>query len=782
VVNLSIMTASPYRADPATEPLDLTDPAPPVIDRATERYEPVEEPTPQPLTAWAEPSPEVEDRGAGGRMVLGWALSLLAAAWIAFAAWSLGTAASSSIPSAAEISQGIAILAGPLGLLGLVWLMFGRTRRREGERFTRTVIAMRSETRSLEAVLAVLRERIADEHSALTSMADRLMSLGDEASVRLGTVRRDLESGADALSRQGIALDQAAQSARVDLGILLEDLPRAEASARLINEQLRTGGQEATGHAATLETQLAAIGERTREADEQIGAAAQRLVAHLSQIDGASGSAAERIAATAQDATSRLDALLVHAAEALQHVRTGIDAEAQAVTALVTQSAAGIGKAGIEASEALATRLSAAGGGLDRLGARIAEHDAASQRLVAGLDRGLADLDQRFVDLAAEGDSRAAAVAASIGRVRGSLDELSVQSAASDASLAGLAARTAALNQHVAELQTDIGARLSDSLSGAEGTTERLAAAVAAARPGVEELHSLAFSAADRLSAGAHEIGEQQGLVRGLLASITDGVGGAEEHLARLNSVIANANLGASRLQAETGPALVAALMQVRDASAHAANRAREAIHAVIPQSAQMMATETRKALEAAVRDGVAEQLREVETVATRAVEAAQSASERLTRQMLSIGQSAAALEAHIEKSQHDSRAADSEAFAKRSAMLIDSMHSAAIDVGKILSDEVDDRAWAAYLKGDRGVFTRRAVRLLGNSETRGLGAHYDTDGEFHASVDRYVHDFEAMLRRVLNERDGGMMGVTLLSSDMGKLYAALAQLVDRKR
>ena len=41
-------------------------------------------------------------------------------------------------------------------------------------------------------------------------------------------------------------------------------------------------------------------------------------------------------------------------------------------------------------------------------------------------------------------------------------------------------------------------------------------------------------------------------------------------------------------------------------------------------------------------------------------------------------------------------------------------MHSAAIDVGKILSDEIDDKAWGSYIKGNRGVFTRRAVRLIG--------------------------------------------------------------------
>ena len=162
-------------------------------------------------------------------------------------------------------------------------------------------------------------------------------------------------------------------------------------------------------------------------------------------------------------------------------------------------------------------------------------------------------------------------------------------------------------------------------------------------------------------------------------------------------------------------------------------------------------------------------------------VESARAASDRLTQQMLTLGQSAAALEQHVEETAKDQREKDSEAFVRRVSLLIDSMHSAAIDVGKILSDEIDDKAWESYIKGNRGVFTRRAVRLLGGGETRAIKAHYDADLEFQRSVNRYIADFETMLRRVVAERDGGMIAVTLMSSDMGKLYAALAQ-VDRRR
>jgi hypothetical protein len=38
------------------------------------------------------------------------------------------------------------------------------------------------------------------------------------------------------------------------------------------------------------------------------------------------------------------------------------------------------------------------------------------------------------------------------------------------------------------------------------------------------------------------------------------------------------------------------------------------------------------------------------------------------------------------------------------------------------------------------------------------------------------------MLRSVLSTRDGHALAVTLLSSDMGKLYVALAQAIERLR
>jgi hypothetical protein len=164
------------------------------------------------------------------------------------------------------------------------------------------------------------------------------------------------------------------------------------------------------------------------------------------------------------------------------------------------------------------------------------------------------------------------------------------------------------------------------------------------------------------------------------------------------------------------------------------------------------------------------------------ALASARRASERLTRQLVTIGETAAAIESRIDEERAAREEKDAESLTRRVALLIESLNSTAIDVTKILSNEVTDTAWAAYLKGDRGVFTRRAVRLLDSGEAREILRHYEEEPEFRDQVNRYIHDFEAMLRRVLADKDGSPLSITLLSSDMGKLYVALAQAIERLR
>ena len=718
----------------------------------------------------------------GGRQVLGWALAILALLWTGYTAWSAGRALADQPLSSPAIAQWVAILTGPLALMGLVWLMFGRTRRKETERFTRSVISMRTEARSLQDVLAALSHQIEENHRTLGLMAGDLMGLGDQAATRLGAITADLSAGSQTLAEQGAALDRAAEAARNDIGVLLSDLPEAEDSARRMAETLREAGRSAVEQAGRFEGQVDRLATQAQQADELVDQASQRLLANLTQIESAGASAVQRVSEAGSETSATVDALLARSAEALAEIRGGIDAQAAAVSALVAQSQAGIGRAGIDASELLGERLTSAGATLDGLSSRIAEQERASQRLIADLDTGLAALDERFLDLARSGDERANHVQTALVRLRSELEGLAASTTAQDSSLDGLADRTQRLREGLDQLGQVLQGEMSSTLSEAEAGAARMAASAEAARPNVELMRDAAVEAANRIESGASNVEAQQERLAALMTSVDLGVSQAEQRLAELSAAVAAASAEADRLSGETGPALIEALVRVKDTAAHAAERAREAIAKVIPEAASQLSEQARAALEKAVRDSVETKLAELDQVATRAVTTAREASDRLTAQMLSIGQSAAALEAHIERSREAQMKDSGEEFARRVSLLMDSMHSASIDVQKILSDEVDDKAWNHYLKGNRGVFTRRAVRLLGGTEGRAIAAQYESDHEFQNAVNHYVHDFEAMLRRVLAERDGGMIAVTLMSSDMGKLYAALAQAVEKRR
>jgi ABC-type transporter Mla subunit MlaD len=727
---------------------------------------------------WDESRAEGDVHATGGRAVLGYALLVLAVLWIGYTAWSAGRALAAQPLSSPQIAQWVAIAAGPLALLGLVWLMFGRTRRKEAERFTRSVVAMRSEARALEGLLGVLSQRISDSRSELGAVAENLMRLGDEATARLGAVTGELGQGSERLAHHAGLFDRAAEAARNELGVILDDLPRAEQHARNIAEQLRASGADTAARTAELDSQVAALSERTREADQVVAAAAQRLVGHLTHIESAGAAAAARVGEAESSFSTAVDSLLDRTALTLDEIRGGIDAQSAAVTALVEQSSVGIGRAGVEAAQALCTNVASANVALEFLSARVAEQERSSLRITSEIDRALSELEQRFTALAETGDDRAARFSQALARSRAELDSFAEASGGQDQAISTLAERTQGLRAGIEQLAANVREELGEAVQ----QSERLAQSAQTLRPEIEWLRDAAGEASERIAASGEGIAEQQDRFAALLAALDDGVGTAENRLVTLSGAISDAQAEAARLSAETGPALVQAMVQVREAAAHAAQRAREAIASIVPESAESLSQSTREALERVIRESVEERLSEVEAVAARAVESARSATERLTDQMLSLGQSATALEQHVERQQAGDRERASEEFARRVSMLMDSMHSASIDVGKILSDEVDEKAWESYLKGNRGVFTRRAVRLLDGSESRAIRSHYEADGEFQQSVNRYVHDFEAMLRRVLAERDGGMIAVTLMSSDMGKLYAALAQSIDRRR
>jgi hypothetical protein len=715
-----------------------------------------------------------------GAKLLAALLIVLGMAWVAGAAWVAARSAAQVTPQA--IVQWVPIFCAPLILLGLVWLLFGKTFRRETERFNRAVAAMHSESAALESLLAIVATRLEENHARLTTEAAKLMSLGDEAADRLGRVAHYLAKESAKLDQKSTALESAAEAARVDIGVLLHDLPRAEEQARAVASAMKEAGLDAHERAGALESQMASLVVRGREADEVVGGAAQRLAAHLARIESTAASATTRMDEAAASMAAAVDTTMTRAGEAVDAARSGLDAQGAATLAMIEQSRAALERAGDDASRSLGQRLDTLSTKLASLSEHLAAQDAASQALVTGLSKELNDLDQRFAQLAETGTNRTEGLETSVESVRRIVNQLLIELGSGNDRTSELIVRANEMTQALTSITRQLDSDVPEALTRVEEQAVRAHAAAGAIVPEAEAIRALADAAAAKVAEADASMRSQREALEALIANLDQGLAGAEQQLRAIGAAAGEAGDLSRKLVADSGPELVEALVRVRETAQQAAERAREAIAAVIPASAASLADASRQAVTEAVSGTVNEQLGLLTELAERAMATARKASDRLTRQMLTIGKTSAAIEARIDESERAREEHEAQNLSRRVALLMESLNSTAIDVTKILSNEVTDTAWTSYLRGDRGVFTRRAVRLLSSGEARQIAQHYEQEPEFREQVNRYIHDFEAMLRRVLADRDGSSLGITLLSSDMGKLYVALAQAIERLR
>ena len=203
---------------------------------------------------------------------------------------------------------------------------------------------------------------------------------------------------------------------------------------------------------------------------------------------------------------------------------------------------------------------------------------------------------------------------------------------------------------------------------------------------------------------------------------------------------------------------------------------------ASISALAARLGEESGAAIDKAMKNRAAEAAGQLEQAAAHAAGVSREAAVQLRDQLAKVSELTGHLEQRVAHARAKAEDQVDNDFARRVAMITESLNSHAIDIARAVDSDVSDTAWASYLKGDRGVFTRRAVRLLESGEAKAIAQLYEQDPVFSDHVSRYIHDFEAMLRQLLSTRDGHALGVTLLSSDMGKLYVALAQAIERLR
>jgi len=344
---------------------------------------------------------------------------------------------------------------------------------------------------------------------------------------------------------------------------------------------------------------------------------------------------------------------------------------------------------------------------------------------------------------------------------------------------------------------TDSGVRLLEILqSGANTCREELAVAIDGANAsleGVEQRASQVGAIMLRTSGSGNDLSGYLVQTRQQINAATEAMAGfkaqlaedTEDALARLQGLrggFARLAEESGTLAGQTQDALREALGALEVAITKALTSLDEGAREKMLALAGSLGAEAVEVLERTLRLESAATLGKLEQSAAHASGVGREAAIQLRDQLVKVNELTGNLEQRVARARELAEEQVNNDFTRRMALITDSLNSAAIDITGALSREVADTAWDAYLKGDRGIFTRRAVKLVDNGTARDIATLYAADETFKSNVGRYIHDFEALLRQTLSTRDGHVLSVTMLGSDMGKLYVALAQAIQRFR
>ncbi len=365
-----------------------------------------------------------------------------------------------------------------------------------------------------------------------------------------------------------------------------------------------------------------------------------------------------------------------------------------------------------------------------------------------------------------------------------------------DAQLAAKRSELAETEKQMAEL-TEAGVRLLEIIqSGAKHSREDLPQAIETAAASLDAIgeratsfSTLMFSASEKaeglgdyLIATQSKIEDADNSINALQSKLSEQSEDALAKLQGLRGGFTRLTKESENFAGETQEKLREAIGLLETATQSAFTALEDGARERIGTLAGDISKDAVAEIERALRSDTAETIGKLEQAASHASGVGREATAQLRDQLAKVNELTKNLEQRIARAHEQAEEKVGNDFARRMALITDSLNSSAIDIASALSTEVTDTAWDSYLKGDRGIFTRRAVRLIDNGEAKEIAELYQRDDEFKANVNRYIHDFEGMLRPILSTRDGNALGVTMLGSDTGKLYVVLAQAIERFR
>jgi hypothetical protein len=621
-----------------------------------------------------------------------------------------------------------------------------------------------------EQQVHALRDMIDQALAEFTSQSEQFAALTDQRFAALE------ERGAEFRTQLEAHEIEALAAVRTRAGAMAEEL---ESARKLLDEHEAESLTSLRARLAAMRDESGAIARSLRDGESsaldawraataQLEENLRKAIAEVGAIDAKAMQAArDRLAALADEA-AQVDSRLVE--------RDRLFAEQ------VEQREA----AGQERQAAWLAQLEEQMSKFDAATAeRQAGQDEQARKLIAQGETVTAQLEQfaaRMRDVAATGTEAEAGIAASLAALSHKLAASREALAGTDTAIARLTDDSVRLLELIPASVHHTGTDLPGAMTKSEARLEEISQRALMLRETVSEAEARGEALSAYVISSRDELAATMGQLGLLHDGLTERSGAHAATLAELRQALEDIHGQNERLagqaQGELREAIAALQESAREAIAGIENMSAASISAV----AERLSAESGTAIEKAMRARAAEAAGALEMAAAHAAGASREAAVQLRDQLAKVNELAGNLERRVAQARERAEEQVDNDFARRVALITEALNSNAIDITRALDVDVADSAWSSYLKGDRGIFTRRAVRLLDTGETKAVAQLYTTDKAFRDHVSRYIHDFEAMLRQLLSTRDGHAMGVTLLSSDMGKLYVALAQAIERLR
>ncbi|MCE7796945.1 hypothetical protein LWE61_10285 [Sphingobium sufflavum] len=689
---------------------------------------------------------EMEERAATqarGRLFTGIAILMVGLLWAAGAAWAL-------IPGLAPVAAAsslltVAAVATPLLLLFILWAIVARRSADPVMRWTDYTqgVAERAD-RSLE-YLAAAEARLHQAYSALDQQSLNSSLLSEGSAETLLAAARRIEAQSNSAEKALRSSGDAASEALALVNAIDQSVPGLESRLTGLSRTLGQSSAELARQGGVLEEQLRNAAIVAEEARLQITQSHDATVDRLGSLQEATRATSDELNAMADLASARVELILEHARGAMTTARDGLQQHMAALTAL--------GEQGDRSTAHVQLLAEAVDGVARRIGALEQDSDGGQARIASHLS----------------------ALSAQAERVGGAL-QTSNQGAAH--LIERVETLLLALDSNIREIDESLPAALGRFDLRLSATEAKLGEAAALA----EGMAGTADAAARHLEQASDTLIAQSQAVEASIRAGDSSVARQTAEIAIMRAALDESAAAMAQIVETRAPQLVATMARVREEAEQSARHAEDAINTIVARTTDALARGSGAALDNAISKKVNSQIAQIAEIADNAVKSAHRATDHLMREMMAITDTATDLESRMAQARQIEDARGRDHIAERSAQIIAALNDSAIDVTKWLNQDIGQKEWASYLSGDKSLFSRRAVRLLSGGDLKQVHARYEIDPAFREHVNRYVEEFEQMLADVLEARRGHSLAIALLSSDLGKLYVALAQAIERLR